>query len=413
MRARILVLSIALLGVMGSCSEPKNTFSDGDWLGILNIDTEDPSLQVPFNMRHYTDAKGVERVEVINADEVITVTEIGRLGDTIFMRMPVFTSEFYFTVRNDSLVGTYYPKGKSMGNGYEFYGVKGETNRFPWATDAPVGNVGGRWEMVENPGQPDSSVMIGEFTQNEGVVTGSVLSPGGDMRYLQGVLSGSKFMLSGVDGAHTVVFTATLSENGQLVDGRFLGSPRWRSTWTATRNDTITLPQSDELVRVKLGSEPFTFALPNSNGDTISLNDDEFKGKVVIVSASGSWCPNCMDETRLFAEFYNKYSDKGLRVVALCFESNDREASFRSINRFKEQTGATYPFLYAGARGKENRDSILYVLEGQMAYPTSIIIDKSGEIRSVHTGFSGPGTGVHYTEYVDKTTKLIESLLAE
>jgi len=48
-----------------------------------------------------------------------------------------------------------------------------------------------------------------------------------------------------------------------------------------------------------------------------------------------------------------------------------------------------------------------------ISFPTSIYIGKDGKVRRVHTGFSGPGTGEIYQEYVKKTDALIESLLAE
>jgi hypothetical protein len=48
-----------------------------------------------------------------------------------------------------------------------------------------------------------------------------------------------------------------------------------------------------------------------------------------------------------------------------------------------------------------------------MAFPTTIIIDKKGEVRKIHTGFSGPGTGKYYTEFAEEFDKLITDLLAE
>jgi len=56
---------------------------------------------------------------------------------------------------------------------------------------------------------------------------------------------------------------------------------------------------------------------------------------------------------------------------------------------------------------------LLFNLEGPVAYPTSVYIDRKGLIRKVETGFSGPGTGRHYTEYTEETTKFIEKLLEE
>jgi hypothetical protein len=48
-----------------------------------------------------------------------------------------------------------------------------------------------------------------------------------------------------------------------------------------------------------------------------------------------------------------------------------------------------------------------------MGFPTLIIIDKNGKVRNIHTGFSGPGTGIHYAEFKDEFEKLIDNLLLE
>ena len=85
----------------------------------------------------------------------------------------------------------------------------------------------------------------------------------------------------------------------------------------------------------------------------------------------------------------------------------------KKMERFIKQTGANYTFLYVAPRGGSKRDSVLYPIEGKMAFPTGMFIDRKGKIRKVETGFSGPGTGEHYTKFVDETTKFIELLIAE
>jgi len=46
-----------------------------------------------------------------------------------------------------------------------------------------------------------------------------------------------------------------------------------------------------------------------------------------------------------------------------------------------------------------------------MSFPTAIIIGKDGEVKRIHTGFNGPGTGTYYTEYIKETETFIQSLL--
>ena len=401
------------MAAVSSCSKKPAELAQGAWLGVLVVDSTEIGMEVPFNLNVYKTGDGIDSIDITNAGEKISITEITRSGDTITLKLPVFTSEIVAVVGSDSLKGCYYPKGKENGTCYTFYALKGVTDRFPNATEAPAANIQGRWDVLENPGTPDSTYMVGEFKQEGAKVTGTWLNTGGDMRYLEGKVAGNKLMLSAVDGAHTLIMTGEITADGKIENGRFMGSPKWKSVWKAVKNENANLPPVESLIHLKKGAGKFQFACVNLNGDTVKLSDDQFKGKVVIVTASGSWCPNCMDENRFYAELYNRYKAKGLEIVALCFENKDLESSKKGMERFASQTGANYTFLYAGPKGKETKDKVLYNLEGQVAFPTSIFIDRKGEIVKLHTGFSGPGTGDHYTKLVDETTAFVEKLLSE
>jgi hypothetical protein len=43
----------------------------------------------------------------------------------------------------------------------------------------------------------------------------------------------------------------------------------------------------------------------------------------------------------------------------------------------------------------------------------SILVDRSGGVRNIHTGFAGPATGRHHDEYVKELRAEVERLLAE
>jgi len=43
----------------------------------------------------------------------------------------------------------------------------------------------------------------------------------------------------------------------------------------------------------------------------------------------------------------------------------------------------------------------------------SFFVDKKGKVRHIHTGFSGPGTGNYYDQYVDEFNRLVDELLTE
>ena len=412
MIGKLLIATVLTLLVSTSSAQERPDLS-GSWLGVIVLDAADKSAQVPFGLAVRT-ARGVPSELIIQtSDDRIVVKEIEQHGDSVTFKMPVFISEFTFTAKDDSLVGYYYPKGKGKGISYPFYALKGVTDRFPWHTASPQASIGGRWKYIVNPNTPAADTLVAEFRQQGARFTGTILVPTGDMRFLEGKIAGTKFYMSGFDGGRASVFTADITSASRIENGRMMLSPTYKPAWIAMKDDKAKIAESKDLIRLKKGINTFKFTVKDMGGNTFTSDDPSLKGKVLVVLASGSWCPNCLDETRLYESLYQKYKGKGLAVVSLMFEENDLENSKYRMQRFISQTGATYPFLYAGPRSKKNKDEVLYPVEGVVAFPTSFFIDKKGVIRNVHTGFSGPSTGQHYTNLVEEVTRQIEALLGE
>lgn len=407
---RFATLALLILSLW-SCTKSTHELTPGPWLGVIRMDTLTGNLDVPFNFEVARNGEGWT-LTIRNADERIVIDEVTVRGDTIHAKLPVYISEIVAVI-GDSLKGYYYPKGTNGKYRYGFYALRGETDRFPWYTDEPRYDVTGRWWFIENPGSPDSLAMVAELKQVGSKVTGTILSPYGDYRYLEGKVSGNKFYFSKNDGAQTIIIRGTITSPDTMSDGLFSGSPRWTTGWVALRDSTARLPEQEQMVRVKKGSSGFEFAGRDLNGNWVRSTDQRFQNKVLAVLAGGSWCPNCLDEGRYFASLYKKYRSKGFEVVSLLFEGKTFEDSKARMERFAGSIGTEYPFLYVAPRGRAQRDSVLYPIEGKMAYPTSMIIDRKGNIRRVETGFSGPGTGQHFQKYAKETEELIVSLLEE
>jgi hypothetical protein len=53
------------------------------------------------------------------------------------------------------------------------------------------------------------------------------------------------------------------------------------------------------------------------------------------------------------------------------------------------------------------------MLNHVLSFPTGIYIDRKGKVRRIHTGFSGPGTGEYYQEFVEETDQFVTQLLLE
>jgi peroxiredoxin len=162
------------------------------------------------------------------------------------------------------------------------------------------------------------------------------------------------------------------------------------------------------------GYTSLNFRLPNLDGGEVSLSDPKYKGKVVIISLLGSWCPNCLDETAFLAPWYLANHARGIEIVGLAFErKDDIEYARNQLSVFINKFGVTYDILFAGKVGNETVAKVLPELSQLMSYPTTIFIDKQGHVRKIHTGFNGPATGKFYEEFKTGFNRIVNELIDE
>lgn len=402
---------ILLLLLSGGCRYDRPIA--GQWRAALIPDTAIPEIEIPFNLEIRYDTSGNSTAIgaiIRNGGEAIEINEVQILDDSIHFMLPVFEGTIDARMGRKRLDGTYTHRASGRSWSVPFYADFGITDRFPDFREAPSGNITGRWEVSVASGD-QAEKQIGEFRQDGSRLTGTFLTTTGDYRWLEGKVAGSRMMFSAFDGAHALVFLADLVPAGTLENGIFCGGPSWKGQWRAVRNDKVTLPDPSTLTWLKPGYDKLEFTFPDLEGNPVSLSDSRFKDKAVIVQVIGSWCPNCMDETRYLTGIYNRYHDKGLEIIALCYESADRDKSFRAINRFKTDIGAPYIFLHAGEANKRKASESLPMLNRILSFPTSIFIDRQGQVKKIFTGFSGPGTGENYTRLTGEMEAMVREVI--
>jgi hypothetical protein len=119
-----------------------------------------------------------------------------------------------------------------------------------------------------------------------------------------------------------------------------------------------------------------------------------------------------MDETAYLADFYKKYKSKGLEIIGIAYEkTTDLEKAKNNLLRLVNRFGVEYEVLMTGLSGKERASESMPFLNGVMAFPTTIILDRQHKVRSIYTGFSGPATGKEFEKYKAKNESLITELL--
>ncbi|HEX8609274.1 MAG TPA: TlpA disulfide reductase family protein, partial [Pedobacter sp.] len=252
------------------------------------------------------------------------------------------------------------------------------------------------------------------LSQKGNTLSGSVLTPTGDYRYMSGVVDGDSLKLSTFDGVHALLFKGKII-TADSIAGKFYGSLSPAESWTGARNEKVKLDAP--VTAVKEGSDGrLAFTYLDLEGKEVSLQSDRYKNKVVVIQLMGSWCPNCMDEMAFLSDYYSKNKSRGVEVIALAYElSTDKERSRKSLQRFQKQFKVEYPILNTGVTvgDKQRTEKTLPQLTEIKVFPTSLILNKKGTIEEINTSFYGPGTGEYYTAYKTNFEKTINRLLAE
>tara|TARA_R110000765_G_scaffold18829_3_gene50124 strand:+ start:496 stop:1719 length:1224 start_codon:yes stop_codon:yes gene_type:complete len=407
MRFGLAILSALLLIVGCKEKEQTNNLSEGIWLVELNVMD---NQELPFNLTVAKKDDGSYKMQIYNAEEVIDVDEIEIKGDSIRMQTPVFEGYLAGTFTKNKIQGQFIKE--SLDRIVPFTAVYGIEDRFPAKLKKTERNVTGIWETYFSPDLEEEYVGKGIFLQEDSKVTGTFRTTTGDYRFLEGILDGDSLKLSSFDGAHAFLFTAKVTDSS--MNGNFYSGNHFKEPFVANRNDGFELPNPDSLTFLNEGYDKLAFSFPDSHGNMISLSDKKYQNKVVIVQLMGTWCPNCLDETKFLVDYLKQ--DSNVEVIGLAFESaKTKEIAFKAINRLKERVAVNYPILLAqyGSYDKKKAQEKLPMLNHVLSYPTTIFIDKNGDVRKIHTGFNGPATGEKYVEFKKDFNALITQLSNE
>jgi peroxiredoxin len=350
-----------------------------------------------------TENNGSVQGSFFNGDEKVSSTK-GTFADGVLTLVwEQYGSTLTADVRDGELDGKYDRRTRGL---YPF-----RARRYtPVRVDNGAPPIAGTWKVVVNGKSEKAWRFI--VRQQGGAVDAAIQRVDGDTGLLSGRYSDGSFLLSHFDGARPMLLKVTPKSDKslELVEDA-------KKTYTAVRENSAEAAAAGDpadpfaYTRMKNPDEPFHFSFPDLDGRTVSDSDARFKGKVVIATVTGSWCPNCHDEAPFLVSLYRKYRGQGLEIVAISFEEAEQLANPTRPRAFIKQFGIQYPFLLAGEPGQlaakipqaENLDS----------FPTMFIIGRDGKVRSVHAGYSSIATGELYTVTTREITRQVQRLLAE
>jgi thiol-disulfide isomerase/thioredoxin len=402
-RAPLLALGALLLAACGG-----GRVEYGNYRAVLTL----PGGELPFGLELREEA-GKPYAILRNGSEEVRVGEVSITGSKLRLAMPAYSHVLELEAAGGELRG----EARMLRPGGAHLSIPlsarlGESWRFFRSKDPKPARVDGRWAVEFRSGSGTESG-IAELRQEGDEVTGTVLTPTGDQRFLAGEVQGRELYLSRFDGGSPYLYHAHLAPDGSL-EGRF-----WSGTWSvedfkAVRDEHARLDDPGEKAGIKDPTGRFSFSFPDLDGHTVSLADPRFHGKVVVVAIGGSWCPNCHDETAFLVPYFAKLHPRGLEIVYLEFEYENGFAEAVAANRrFVAHYGIPWPVLIGGSSNKEAAGERLPALPRIYGWPTTLFIDRSGKVRRIHTGFSGPATGAHYAAWREEFESLTDTLLAE
>lgn len=409
----LLIILAGSLAISSKAEDNKKAvLKAGTWKGVIQ---RPDGQQIIFNFE-IKPVNGKPVLYVLNATERLLVDDIRQEGDSVWITMPFFDAHFATVIKsNGNLEGKFIKISGDRRSEIPFYAIPGNKERYP-ASAKPAYKVSGRWAVTFGEGK-GSTPAVGEFLQAaNGKVTGTFLTPTGDYRYLEGAIDKDTLRLSAFDGSHVYLFKAKLDNDSTITHAVFYAGATGAENWVARKDPQAKLPDGFDAVKLRPGESKLNFRFPSTDGELIGINDARFNNKVVIVQILGSWCPNCMDETAFLVDYYKKNKQRGIEVVGLAYErTTDFERSKKGLATFQKRLNVNYPFLVTGVPVSDPKrtEKTLPQIEPIQGFPTTIFIDKKGNVRKIHTGYDGPATGKHYEAFKKEFEELVTSLLNE
>ena len=369
------------------------------------IITKDNSI-LPFKFELAEESNKLVMV-VDNDKETLIYDDIIFDGDSIKILMPPYDAVIIAKSQNESLHGRYLKE--ESGKEAPFYAILNNESKFQSDKKANF-SLNGKYKTVFRPKNPYPG--LGLFKQEGNRVSGTFRKNTGDTRFLSGITFGDSILLSTFDGAHPYLIKA--EKKGDTIFGNLHYYNDSITEFWMIEDQDYELADSKTLTKLKDGVQSINFNFKDTTGKLVSLNDAQFKDKVVVVQILGTWCPNCLDETQFFLSYLEENPNEDLAFVGLSVEAaRSEEKAMKRIKNMINKFNIPYPILLAqyGGTDKEKFLKKIPMLENLISYPTTIIIDKSGKVNSIHTGFNGPATGQAYVDYKEDFKTEIKGLL--
>ncbi len=401
-----LLVLLFLLPVQTFAQESKMDLT-GTWQVTLNVGTSEAAKGLTFIV-DVSKQKDDYAAFVVNGTERISIPSFDYVdGKGVQIEIDHFASRLtLYPTKETGMYSGVWEKRRGKDN---MATVPAEMKKLVNVDYQDPGEFLGRW-AVKFADSDDLAVGIFEKSADSNGVQGTFLTTTGDYRYLAGGVQEGKLTLTCFDGGHAFLFEVNKSDEG--LKGTFHSGNWYQTTWSATADDAIELPDAFGQTEWMDGVDFAQLQFPDLDGKLVSPLDSKFGGSCKIIEVFGSWCPNCHDAAAYLKELQEKYGPEGLSIVGLAFElTGDFEKDAQQVRIFAERNGTKYPVLIAGTADKTEATKQLQVLDRVRSFPTMIFLDEANNVKAIYTGFSGPATGEAYQKLRQQFENIIETEL--
>jgi thiol-disulfide isomerase/thioredoxin len=405
MRTKLsVVLAAVLLAGAGSLALPSAAAGQalaGLWDATVVVNKN----EIPFRFEIAGDGAAIKG-SFFNGDEKVTSTSGSLDNGSLTLNFDEYGSKVIATVKDGVLDGEY--NRGTRGAPYPFH-----AKRFAPVPvgDASIPSIAGLWNIQVKSSKGEAAWQL-IVRQSGAEASAAILRVDGDTGTLTGSYRDGKFLLSHFSGARPLLLELTPAADGTLSVVQNRDNPLIAMRSEQARAKGLPEPSDpSRFTSVKDPTEAFRFSFPDLTGRVVSNTDPKFRGKVVVVSISGSWCPNCHDEAPFLGELYKKYRGQGLEIVSLSFEEAEQLKNPVRLRAFIKKYGIEYTVLMPG-EPKELGDKLPQGVNLN-SFPTTFFLGRDGRVRSVHAGFPGAASGEFHKQAKAESVAIVERLLGE
>jgi peroxiredoxin len=398
------LLALAPFALAQSVAQPVTPTIAGQWDATIQIN----GVATPFPLEISGSGTNVT-ASFFNGDDRYASTQARFENGKLVVNWDYYAATLEATLKDGVLEGQYAGTRRMKGP-FAIRAVRAAVAQ-PAVVSGIVPSIDGLWEIPNKSGKGELAWRF--IVQQAGPkAAATILRVDGDTGTISGAFQNGKFVLSHFDGARAHLLEITPAGDGTL---EILQDGRTKLTAyrpAAARAKGLPEPTDADLhTTMKDPKEPFRFSFPDLNGRIVSNADARFRGKVLVVEITGSWCPNCHDEAPFLAEMYRKFGRQEFEIVSLSFEEAEQLKDPTRLRAFVKKYGLEFPVLLCGDPDEANVK--LTQLVNWNTWPATLFIDRRGLVRGIHSGFPSAGSGELFRQAKEEFNVEVGRLLAE